>query len=184
MVVGLEARSRPQGERHVSCSTTTRHRCPRARSVASWVHSGSGRYRADASHTGLEGLDSAWKVAATDYRLQAAQDRAMNRLFFEPAERRADVLGVRSPLGVVILYDTALQHGTGDGVDELGDHHPPGADRDRGRSATNWRRRNSVAPCLSRRSARCPSLPAPHGTLGRLGRQRGPGGRPQVIVDG
>ena len=75
----------------------------------------------DASHTGLEGLDSAWKVAATDYRLQAAQDRAMNRLFFEPAERRADVLGVRSPLGVVILYDSALQHGTGDGVDELGD---------------------------------------------------------------
>ena len=44
----------------------------------------------------------------------------MDRLYFQPALVMARQLGVKSPLGILALYDAAVQHGTDDGADGLG----------------------------------------------------------------
>jgi chitosanase len=50
---------------------------------------------------------------------RAVQDRTADRLTFEPALAAARRLGLRTPLGVAVLYDTAVQHGTGSDPDGL-----------------------------------------------------------------
>jgi chitosanase len=73
----------------------------------------------DAATGGLDGFAGDWKAAAADPRFRAQQDALADRLDFSPALREARRLGLRTPLGVAVLYDTAVQHGTGDDPDGL-----------------------------------------------------------------
>lgn len=75
---------------------------PRLRALA---HRGSGRT------DGLEGLDAAWAEAADDSLFRTIQDRVVDELYYQPAMAWGRKLGVKTPLGLTILYDTAIQHG-------------------------------------------------------------------------
>ena len=69
--------------------------------------------------TGLAELETAWRQAAGDPALRAAQDQVDEQLYYTPSLRRARGLGLRSALGLAIVYDTAVQHGFGSGPDGL-----------------------------------------------------------------
>ncbi len=71
------------------------------------------------SHDGLDGIEDAWREAAADPAFRQAQDTVNDRLYYDPAMELARQQGVRSPLGLVVVYDTAVQHGLGDGPDTL-----------------------------------------------------------------
>jgi chitosanase len=62
--------------------------------------------------SGLPGFPGVWARAAADPRFRATQDAVADRLAFDPALAAARRLGIRTPLGVAILFDTAVQHGT------------------------------------------------------------------------
>ncbi|GAA4260183.1 chitosanase [Dactylosporangium darangshiense] len=68
---------------------------------------------------GLPGFADDWAAAAADPRFRAQQDALADRLAFTPGRQAARRLGIRTPLGVAVLYDTAVQHGTGDDPDGL-----------------------------------------------------------------
>ena len=68
---------------------------------------------------GLAGLGDAWKEAAKDSVFRAVQDQVVDELYFKPAIKWWKSLGARTPLGLLILYDTAIQHGDGDDPDGL-----------------------------------------------------------------
>ncbi|MGI5240566.1 chitosanase [Dactylosporangium sp. CA-139066] len=68
---------------------------------------------------GLDGFAADWKAAAADPRFRAQQDALAGRLTLDPALQAARKLGIRTPLGVAVLYDTAVQHGTGDDPDGM-----------------------------------------------------------------
>jgi chitosanase len=74
-----------------------------------------------ASTRGLEGLAAAWAAAAKDPAMRAAQDAVVDKLYFRPAERHSDALGLKTPLARAELYDAILQHGENDDPDGLGD---------------------------------------------------------------
>jgi chitosanase len=69
--------------------------------------------------THLSGFTDAWKQAAADPVFRGAQDELVDRLYYRPAAEIADQDGVRTPLGRVTLYDTAIQHGLGTERDGL-----------------------------------------------------------------
>jgi len=69
--------------------------------------------------SGLPGFAEDWTAAAQDPAFRAEQDALADRLTFTPALEAARRLGIRTPLGVAILYDTAVQHGTDDDPDGL-----------------------------------------------------------------
>jgi chitosanase len=75
--------------------------------------------RGSASTSGLEGFATDWAHAAADPRFRAIQDAIADRLTYDPALATARRLGVRTPLGVAILFDSAVQHGTSDDPDGL-----------------------------------------------------------------
>ncbi|WP_238009921.1 chitosanase [Dactylosporangium sp. AC04546] len=93
----------------VSGSPLARH-LPRLRELAS---QGSG------DTSGLDGFPEDWATAAADPVFRAEQDALADRLAFTPALAAARRLGIRTPLGVAVLYDTAVQHGMGDDPDGL-----------------------------------------------------------------
>ena len=68
---------------------------------------------------GLDGFAADWRAAAADPRFRAQQDALAGRLDLDPALRAARRLGIRTPLGVAVLYDTAVQHGTADDPDGM-----------------------------------------------------------------
>jgi chitosanase len=72
-----------------------------------------------ASTSGLDGFAGDWTRAAGDPQFRAAQDILADRLTYDPALAAARRLGIRTPLGVAILFDTAVQHGTSDDPDGL-----------------------------------------------------------------
>jgi chitosanase len=72
-----------------------------------------------ASTSGLEGFTEDWAHAAADPRFRAVQDAVADRLTYAPALATARRLGIRTPLGVAILFDSAVQHGTSDDPDGL-----------------------------------------------------------------
>lgn len=72
-----------------------------------------------ASTSGLEGFAADWAHAAEDPRFRAVQDAAADRLTYDPALASARRLGIRTPLGAAILFDSAVQHGTSDDPDGL-----------------------------------------------------------------
>jgi chitosanase len=59
----------------------------------------------------LEGLVEAWKMAAADPDFQGSQDSLIDSLYFAPAMKYAETLGIRSPMGKAILYDSIVMHG-------------------------------------------------------------------------
>jgi chitosanase len=75
--------------------------------------------RGSASTSGLAGFAEDWAHAADDPRFRAVQDAVADRLAYDPALTTARRLGIRTPLGVAILFDSAVQHGTSDDPDGL-----------------------------------------------------------------
>jgi chitosanase len=69
--------------------------------------------------TGLDRFPEDWAHAASDQAFREVQDAVADRLTFAPASEAARRAGVRTALGVAVLYDTAVQHGTGDDPDGL-----------------------------------------------------------------
>ena len=69
--------------------------------------------------SGLTGFPEDWSHAAADPLFRTAQDTAADRLTFTPALAAAHRVGLRTALGVAILFDTAVQHGTADDPDGL-----------------------------------------------------------------
>jgi chitosanase len=74
---------------------------------------------ADGDDADLDGLDAAWRRAAADARFRAIQDAVVEQFYFGPAAALAAGNGLRTALGVAVLYDTAVQHGTGSDHDSV-----------------------------------------------------------------
>jgi chitosanase len=70
--------------------------------------------------TSLPNFLDAWRRASGTDAFRRAQDDAMRRLYFEPALALARTLGLTTPLGVAIIYDSAIQHGFGPDPDGIG----------------------------------------------------------------
>src|SRR5262249_19766743 len=67
----------------------------------------------------LAGVKRAWKKAALDPVFLAVQDEVVDETYYRPAVRRWQDLGLRTPLSLVAIYDTIIQHGEGDDPDGL-----------------------------------------------------------------
>ncbi|WP_433502366.1 chitosanase [Pseudonocardia halophobica] len=67
----------------------------------------------------LDGFADAWRTAADDPVFRQVQDQVTDALYVAPARKLADADGIRSALGLAILVDTAVEHGTQDGPDGL-----------------------------------------------------------------
>jgi chitosanase len=69
----------------------------------------------------LDGFADIWRAEIADGpSLRAACDEVADSLYFEPALAAAQIAGVTTPVGVLIFYDTYLQHGGGDDPDSFG----------------------------------------------------------------
>jgi chitosanase len=65
------------------------------------------------SHAGLDpAFTKDWKAAAKDPVFQRAQDDERDRVYFDPAVRRAEKDGLRA-LGQFVYYDAMVMHGPG-----------------------------------------------------------------------
>jgi chitosanase len=65
------------------------------------------------SQIGLGGFTEAWAEAAEDPDFRSLQDQLVDELYFIPAMTMAADLGIGTPLGQFILWDTMIQHGSG-----------------------------------------------------------------------
>jgi chitosanase len=65
------------------------------------------------SEAGLEGFIDAWAEAAADPDQRRLQDDLVDELYFTPAMTLADEVGLDTPLGQAIMWDTMIQHGAG-----------------------------------------------------------------------
>src|SRR3954453_127546 len=65
------------------------------------------------SVNGLDGLADAWAEAADDPDFRRLQDQLVDELYFVPAMTMATDLGIETPLGQMIFWDTMIQHGAG-----------------------------------------------------------------------
>jgi chitosanase len=65
------------------------------------------------SMMGLGGFADAWAEAAADPDFRSLQDQVVDELYFFPAMTMAADLGIKTPLGQMILWDTMIQHGAG-----------------------------------------------------------------------
>jgi len=65
------------------------------------------------SVNGLDGLADAWTDAAEDPNFCRLQDQLVDELYFVPAMTMATDLGIETPLGQMIVWDTMIQHGAG-----------------------------------------------------------------------
>jgi chitosanase len=65
------------------------------------------------SEMGLGGFTDAWAEAAEDPDFRSLQDQLVDELYFVPAMAMAADLGVETPLGQLIMWDTMIQHGAG-----------------------------------------------------------------------
>ncbi len=72
------------------------------------------------STDGLTGLVEAWQgIPSTDVAFIAAQKEVFDEWYFQPAMEHAKDAGINSSLGQLIVVDTIIQHGGGDGNDGL-----------------------------------------------------------------
>jgi chitosanase len=62
---------------------------------------------------GLGGFADAWAEAAEDPDFRDLQDQVVDELYFFPAMAMAADLGIKTPLGQMIMWDTMIQHGAG-----------------------------------------------------------------------
>jgi chitosanase len=65
------------------------------------------------SEDGLDGFAEDWAAAARDPEQRELQDDLVDELYFEPAMAMAADVGIRTPLGQAIFWDTMIQHGAG-----------------------------------------------------------------------
>jgi chitosanase len=65
------------------------------------------------SEAGLEGFADAWAAAAEDPEMRSLQDAVVDELYFDPAMGLAADVGIATPLGQTIMWDTMIQHGKG-----------------------------------------------------------------------
>jgi chitosanase len=65
------------------------------------------------SQRGLAGFNDAWAEAAEDPDFRSLQDQVVDELYFVPAMTMAADLGIETPLGQLIMWDTMIQHGAG-----------------------------------------------------------------------
>ena len=69
----------------------------------------------------LHGFADIWRAEIGDgASLIAACDEVADSLYFEPAVRAFQVAKLASPVGLLIFYDTLLQHGGGEDPDSFG----------------------------------------------------------------
>ena len=62
---------------------------------------------------GLGGFADAWAEVAEDPDFRRLQDQVVDELYFFPAMTMAADLGIKTPLGQMIMWDTMIQHGAG-----------------------------------------------------------------------
>jgi chitosanase len=62
---------------------------------------------------GLGGFADAWAEVAEDLDFRDLQDQVVDELYFFPAMTMAADLGIKTPLGQMIVWDTMIQHGSG-----------------------------------------------------------------------
>jgi chitosanase len=78
------------------------------------------RVNGSASHAGLgRPFVAAWKRAARDPAFRRLQLRELDRVYFDPAVRRAKADGLGT-LGQFIYYDAIVMHGPGGSADSFG----------------------------------------------------------------
>lgn len=65
----------------------------------------------------LAGLPTEWSAAAQDPLFRKAQDAVVDEQVFDPALKHWREEGCRSPAGLLILYDTVMEHGDGNDAD-------------------------------------------------------------------
>jgi chitosanase len=65
------------------------------------------------SEEGLDGFIDAWEEAAADPEQRRLQDELVDELYFTPAMTLAAEVGIQTPLGQAIMWDTMIQHGAG-----------------------------------------------------------------------
>jgi chitosanase len=65
------------------------------------------------SQMGLGGFTEAWAEAAEDPDFRSLQDQLVDELYFVPAMTMAADLGIETPLGQLVMWDTMIQHGAG-----------------------------------------------------------------------
>ena len=63
------------------------------------------------SVTGLAKFERAWKKAALDAEMTCAQDLVTDQLYYLPAIKRAQQIGITLPFGLAMIYDTIVMHG-------------------------------------------------------------------------
>lgn len=71
------------------------------------------------STASLKDFPNAWQAAAKDPDFAKAQMKIVDQMYFNPAQVRADKLGLKCPLSRVALYEAVIQHGDGDDHDGL-----------------------------------------------------------------
>jgi hypothetical protein len=67
--------------------------------------------RGTGSQMGLGGFTEAGAEAAEDPDFRSQQDQLVDELYFVPAMAMAADLGIETPLGQLIMWDTMIQHG-------------------------------------------------------------------------
>jgi len=73
----------------------------------------------DSNTSNLSGFTDTWRKAAQDPVFRAVQDQVVDELYYQPAMEVADDLGIKTAIGLAILYDTIIQHGGGTDPDSL-----------------------------------------------------------------
>ncbi|MET7424511.1 chitosanase [Dactylosporangium sp. NPDC005555] len=77
----------------------------------------AGKHSDDVS--GLATFAQAWQSASGDAGFRRAQHDVLQERYFAPALDQARELGVSTPLGLAVIYDSLIQHGSGAGPDGL-----------------------------------------------------------------
>ncbi|KAJ1726246.1 hypothetical protein LPJ61_005322, partial [Coemansia biformis] len=72
------------------------------------------------STSGLGNYCNVWgRLGKSDANFRRAQDSVRDEMYFDPSQKYADKLGLKLDVSRAQLYDTAIQHGTGNDMDSL-----------------------------------------------------------------
>jgi chitosanase len=72
------------------------------------------------SLVGLETLPTLWEAVSDDSKFRDAQDEITEELYKGPARSKCQLLGIKTALGFLVIYDSIIQHGDGNSYDSLG----------------------------------------------------------------
>ncbi|KAI8900287.1 lysozyme-like domain-containing protein [Globomyces pollinis-pini] len=68
---------------------------------------------------GLEGYCESWAIESKSPQFQAIQLNSLKSMYYSPSQRLADRVGLKTPIGRGLFYDTAIQHGPEGSGDSL-----------------------------------------------------------------